>query len=149
MISMKNKKGELAGIQNGFLALMFMAIAIVVVIIISAFGADFVTNQKQALCEQEPYATYYDGQCYVCDATYASFNSTARNCYETANSTHYGGASLGTTATNVTQVGLESMNNLSEGTGDVTDVGVITIVLSLLVSLIGIFSYMGYKKLNE
>lgn len=144
----ESKKGQVAGIQSGFLALMFVAVALVVVIIVAAFGADFVTNQKEALCGKEAYATYYNGECYVCNSAYASFNTTALNCYKTTNSSNYGAAIIGTTATNVTQVGLESMNNLSDGTGDVTDVGVITIVLSLLVSLIGIFGYMGYKKLE-
>jgi len=41
-----NKKGQVGGIMNAFYALMFMAVAIVVVIIIQAFGADFVTSQQ-------------------------------------------------------------------------------------------------------
>lgn len=92
--------------MNGFYALMFMAVAIVVVIIINAFGADFVTNQQDNFVEN-------------------------------------------TTAYNITATGLTSMDSLAEGTGDVTDVGIITIVLALLVSLIGIFGYMGYKNMGQ
>lgn len=43
---MRNKKGQVGGIQAGFYALMFMAVAIIVVVIINAFGADFVTDQQ-------------------------------------------------------------------------------------------------------
>jgi predicted negative regulator of RcsB-dependent stress response len=102
---MKNKKGQLGGIQAGFFALMFMAVAIVVVVIINAFGADFVTTQQA-------------------DFTAAS------------------------SAYNVTVSGLQSLETLSEGTGDVTDVGIITIVLGLLVALIGVFGWAGYQRMR-
>ena len=102
---MNNKKGQLGGIQAGFFALMFMAVAIVVVVIINAFGADFVTTQQ------------------------ADFAST-------------------TIAYNVTADGLASLETLSEGTGDVTDVGIITIVLGLLVALIGVFGWAGYQRMR-
>lgn len=99
----KNKKGQVGGIQAGFYALMFMAVAIVVVVIINAFGADFVTDQQ------------------------ADFTT-------------------GGSAYNITATGLDSLETLAEGTDDVTDVGIITIVLGLLVALIGIFGWVGYNK---
>jgi len=100
---MKDKKGQVGGIQMGFYALMFMAVAIVVVVIINAFGADFVQGQQDD---------------FTAD----------------------------TKAYNITDQGLDSLETLSEGTDDVTDVGIITIVLGLLVALIGIFGWVGYNK---
>lgn len=102
----KNKKGQLGGIQAGFYALMFMAVAIVVVVIINAFGADFVTAQQ------------------------ADFTASGA-------------------AYNVTVQGLNSLDTLASGTGDVTDVGIITIVLGLLVALIGVFGWAGYNRMRQ
>jgi hypothetical protein len=102
---LKTKKGQVGGIQAGFYALMFMAVALVVVVIINAFGADFVQDQQDDF---------------------------------TAN----------TAAHNITASGLTSLQTLSDGTEDVTDVGIITIVLGLLVALIGIFGWYGYNKMR-
>lgn len=98
-----NKKGQVAGIAGAFYALMFAAVAIVVVVIIQAFGADFVTTQQ------------------------ADFTASGA-------------------AYNVTVLGLDAVDTLAQGTGDVTDVGVIYIVLLLLVSLIGVFAGVGYLR---
>ena len=111
-----NKKGQgINSLTNGFFALMFMAVAIVVVVVINTFGADFVTDQQSA---------------YVTGA--AGCNSTdVSSC----------GA-----AYNISVAGLDAQLALGEGTEDVTDVGIITIVLALLIGLVTLFGVMGFRR---
>ena len=144
---MQTKKGQLGGIQSGFMALMFMGIAIVVTVIITAFGAEYTDNQRVAFCTGSALINYDDGNCYTCSAAFPNNNNTGNTCYNSTGSTE-ARTLYRPAAYNVTLNGLDSYENLSEGTGDVTDVGIITIVLGLLVALIGVFGWAGYQRMQ-
>ena len=92
------KRGQLGAVQGGFYALMFMAVAVIVVTILNAFGAKFVADKQ------------------------ADF---------TTGSARY----------NITVSGLNAQKTLADSTGDVSDVGGISIILTLLVGVIGVFGY--------
>lgn len=130
----KAKKGQVGGIQNGFMALMFIAVALVVVIVINAFGADF-TNDQQDDFGVSGCAARTDG--------FTTYNTTDKNCYNSSFSSSVLATDFGY---NITGGGLVALNTLADGTEDVTDVGIITIVLALLVALIGIFGWAGYNR---
>jgi hypothetical protein len=141
----KTKKGQVGGLQAGFYALMFMAVALTVTIIIMAFGADYTDDQRQDFCTGTNI-TWDDEACWACaDTAFPTYNASSDNC---VNSTGGTGARepYGNNAYNITVGGLTSYETLSDGTEDVTDVGIITIVLGLLVALIGIFGWYGYSK---
>lgn len=129
----KAKKGQVGGIQAGFYALMFVAVALVVVVIINAFGADFTSDQ------QDDFGV---SGCAARSDTYTSYNASSKQCYNSSGSTSGLQSDYGY---NITGGGLTTLQTLSDGTEDVTDVSVITVVLALLVALIGVFGWAGYR----
>lgn len=127
----QSKKGQVGGIQAGFYALMFIAIALIVAVIINAFGAEYV-DEVQDDEGTRACAARSDG--------FTNYNSTSKLCYNSTFST----SAVGTASWNITGQGLTTQIALSDGTEDVTDVGIITIVLMLLVALVGLFGW--YKS---
>ena len=131
-----NKKGQVAGIANAFSALMFSGIAIVVTVIIVAYGAKFTDGQLD---------DFNEAACSANTDGFTNYNVTSRLC-QNATFSH---ASVPLTApVNVTGDGLNSITTLSEGTGDVVDVGLITIVLTLLVGILGVFGLASARRMG-
>lgn len=129
----RSKKGQVSGIAGSFYALMFMSIAIIVTIIISAFGTDY-TNSKQD--------DFGVAACAASGGTYTSYNSTSKLCYNSSGST----TTVPGHSFNITGLGVDDLGTLAGGTGDVTDVSIIVIVLTLLISLIGVFAGISYLR---
>lgn len=142
-----SKKGQLGGIQNGFLALMFMAVAIIVVVVIAAFGSDYTDSQRVDFCTGTRIS-FDDDSCWSCSADFPTYNTTGNDCNNATGGSEARSV-YSTPAYNVTVQGLENYNTLATGTSDVTDVGIITIVLGLLVALIGVFGYAGYNRIKQ
>lgn len=146
-LQLGSKKGQVGGIQGGFYALMFMAVAIIIVVVVNSFGTEFVDEQRADFCTGTNVA-FDDGQCYQCQALF-THNATGNDCYNATNTSQtVARTSFTTAAYNVTVAGLSAQETLSEGTEDVTDVGIITIVLGLLIALIGIFGFAGYRSMS-
>lgn len=97
---MKNKKGQ---VQSAIYQLIFLAIGLVVVGVIVAFGANFISDQQ---------ATF------------------------TVDSTAY----------NATQDSLNAMQDVGEGQGTVTTVGILAVVIGLLLGVVALFGYMRGRE---
>ena len=140
----KNKKGQLSAIQGGFYALMFMAVAVVLVVILNSFGAKFVSDKKDGFCT----GSLDDGSCYACtNGSTFTLNTTGTNCYKTTNASVTGTRFESLSAPwNISTAGLSAQKTLADSTGDVTDVGGISIILTLLVGVIGVFGYNRMKQ---
>jgi ABC-type proline/glycine betaine transport system permease subunit len=93
---MKNKKGQ---VQNGIYQLIFLAIGLVVVGVVVAFGAKFISDQQADL-------------------------------------------TAGTTAYNATVESLGAMQDVAEGQGTITTVGILAVVIGLLLGVVALFGFM-------
>ena len=114
-----NKKAQ---VQDGINQLVFLAIGILVVGFIVGFGATFLADEQANVASELNRA------------------NCARNA--TAGTGGTIGYSNCTTEYNATQRSLEAMQDVGEGQGTVTTVGILAIVIALLLGVVALFGFM-------
>lgn len=114
----RGKKGQLGGIQAGFFALMFMAVAIVVVVVINAFGGDFVEGQQ------------------------AEFVTDTAGC----NSTDVSSCGLGYNITGAGLVSLQTLADGTDDVTDVGIITIVLGLLVALIGIFGWVGYSKYMR---